>query len=62
MHINIFLIGPDSMEICTDAAPSSIEVPSSDVAILEGHTSEVRNFTSFYDQFLTSCHFFEIFS
>ncbi|CAA6662967.1 unnamed protein product [Spirodela intermedia] len=33
--------GPDSMEICTNAVPSCTEVPSSDVTILEGHTSEV---------------------
>ncbi|XP_078437360.1 WD40 repeat-containing protein HOS15-like isoform X2 [Wolffia australiana] len=33
--------GPESMDICAEAAVSSVEVASSDVTILEGHTSEV---------------------
>lgn len=43
----VLLPGPEPMEIVTPSASASQanEIPSSDVTILEGHTSEVSTFT-----------------
>jgi len=35
-------IGPEPMDICTTSTSQPRQIPSSDVIILEGHTSEVR--------------------
>lgn len=40
-HVLPFFLGPEPMDITSSSPPSPVEVPSSDVTILGGHTSEV---------------------
>jgi hypothetical protein len=39
-----YLVGPEPMDISTASTSQTCEIPSSDVMILEGHTSEVGTF------------------
>lgn len=38
-----FISEPEPMEICTSSVSLPCEIPSSDVTVLEGHTSEVQS-------------------